>query len=228
MSLQSCSASPTKGRKPVIGRILSLTVVVSLLSLGFASLVFAQAEFDASELSCAEFTSGQRAGSPSHGQYELARIWALGYLAGYYVGSDNAELVGGAVGAGPIYDSLHQMCQGFPESSLLTVSMLTLTAESLQLPTEPVPGFRPQTYSCAQHTQRKGSGDAEGAAAAELWAFAFLQGHQNVEQPYVVIPASSMEPMIAVLVNGCQDNGDTLFLDYATGVARAVRVDTPR
>jgi len=205
-----------------------LTVAICFSLLANALPAVAQIEFDASEMSCGAFVSGQRANSPGHAQYEHGRLWALGYLAGYYVGSDEAELVSGAVEAGPIYDLLLQMCQGFPESSLLSVSMLTLTVESLQLPTEPVPGFKPETYTCAQYTQRKGAGDALETDSAELWAFAFLQGHQNVEQPYVVIPANNMSSITAVIANGCRDDGNTLFLDYATGVARAIRVDTSR
>ena len=208
--------------------IFALTMAFCFLLLSNASPVFAQIDFDASEVSCGEFVSGQRASSPGHAQYEHGRLWALGYLAGYYVGSDEAGLVSGAAEGGPVYDVLLQMCQGFPETSFLSVSMLTLTAEALQLPTEPVPGFKPESYTCAQHIQRKDAGDAAETDAAELWAFAFLQGHQNVEQPYVVIPANNMSSITAVIADGCRNDGDILFLDYATGVARAIRVDTPR
>jgi hypothetical protein len=37
-----------------------------------------------------------------------------------------------------------------------------------------------------------------------------------------------MSSITAVIANGCRDDGNILFLDYVTGVARAIRVDTPR
>lgn len=220
--------SQVRRKPPAYGRLSAHSAALSLFLVFAASPTSAQIDFDASEVLCAEFVGGQRAGSPSHAQYEHGRLWVLGYLAGYYVGSDEKALVSGAAGAEPVYDLLLQMCQGFPETSLQSVSMLTLTTESLQLPTEPIPGFRPENYTCAQHTANKASGDAATADSAELWAFAFLQGYQNVNQPYVVIPASNMSSITSVIINGCRNEGDTLFLDYATGVAMAIRVDAPR
>jgi hypothetical protein len=210
------------------GGLSLVSAALSLFLIFAASPTSAQIDFDASEVLCGEFVGGQRAGSPSHAKFEHGRLWVLGYLAGYYVGSDDTALVSGAAGAEPIYDTLLQMCRGFPETSLQSVSMLTLTTEGLQLPTEPIPGFRPESYTCAQYTAIKASGDAATAEAAELWAFAFLQGYQNVKQPYVVIPVSNMSSITSVITNGCRNDGDTLFLDYATGVAMAVRVDAPR
>ena len=189
---------------------------------------FAQPGFSAADLSCSALVAGQRPDSPNHQSFVQGRLWALGYLAGYYVASEDADLVSGAPGAGPVQDLVLQMCQGFPESSLLSISMLTLSAESLQLPTEPAPGFEPAKYTCAEYSEHSAGENLELAGAAELWASAFLQGHQNVEQPYVVLPADNMTLIMSVISNGCRESGEILFLDYATGVARAVRVDTPR
>ncbi len=190
--------------------------------------VSAQSGFSAADLSCRDFVAGQRPTSANHPVYEQGRFWALGYLAGYYVGSEETDLVTGAAGAGPVHDLLLQMCQGFPDSSLLSISMLTLSAESLQLPTEPAPGFEPARYTCAQYSEHSAGGNLELAGVAELWASAFVQGHQNVEQPYVVLPPENATLIMSVISNGCRENGETLFLDYATGVARAVRVEAPR
>lgn len=209
------------------GGLSLFSAAVSIFLICGAPTAVAQIEFDASEVTCGEFVAGQRASSPTHATFERGRLWVLGYLAGYHVGSDDTALVSGAAGAGAVYDLLLQMCQGFPETSLQSVSMLTLSTEALQLPTEPIPGFRPESYTCAQHMGKRDAGDA-AADEAELWAFAFLQGYQNVEQPYVVIPASNMASITSVITNGCRNDGDTLFLDYATGVAMAVRVDAPR
>ncbi|MEQ9448504.1 MAG: HdeA/HdeB family chaperone, partial [Rhodospirillaceae bacterium] len=145
--------------------------------------------FDAGSVSCEDFMNAR--GSAT---YDNGRLWAFGYLAGYYNASDALQTATDADAGRSVEDSLMQMCQGFPDSSLQQVSMLTLSTETHILPAAPHRGFAMETYTCADHNSAK-SNDTAKANAAELWAFAFIQGYKNVEDPYTAIPGAYMAPL---------------------------------
>ncbi len=211
---------------PMSLRFTSLVILTAVSFVAVVSHTSAQMTFDAAGMSCSEFISARRTGSPSHAQYEHGRLWVLGYLAGYYTASGELELTNDVAAAESVHNLLLQMCQGFPESSLQSVSMLTLATETFKLPAEPSTGFRPESYTCGQHIEIKDAGQTGIAEARELWAFAFIQGYKNVEQPYAVIPSDSMPALTSIIVNNCRNDREVLFMDYAEGVAKAVRVET--
>ena len=209
----------------MIYRLASAVVVFGLSIAAAVMPASAQTAFDAGRVSCGDFIGAQKTDSPNHEQYEHGRLWVLGYLAGHYTADGELEVTNRAAEVEPVHNLLHQMCQGFPDSSLLYVSMLTLATETLKLPAEPRPGFKTGSYTCSQHIEIKDEGEPGNADAAELWAFAFIQGYKNVEAPYIVIPTESMASLTAAIVKNCRDNPETLFQELTIDVAKAVRLD---
>jgi len=182
----------------------------------------AQTSFDASRTSCGEVVDARAGSGAGRAAFDNGRLWVMGYLAGYYEANDSLQMTDS--GGAAVEQSLIRNCRGFTDTSLMKVSMLVLSTEVNPLPTSPRQGFMPGTYSCADYTRARDGGDRALAAAADLWAFAFIQGYKNAGDPYLVINVQNMDALVGAVSQNCRTNPDMLLMDLTTDVAEAVRL----
>ncbi len=205
---------------------------VACLVAGVSAMLFvagAQAAgggFSGGNFSCLSYTNGQGESSTGKMQADLAHLWVLGYLAGYYQAQGTLEMSDASADAKALDDLLAQKCAETPQSSILAVSLQGIAVAPHKVPTVVSGDFSPATYTCGQHLDAKAgpASAANGADLAELWAFAFIQGYKNVSLPDTAIGPENQGPLVSAMNKVCANNRGTLYLDYAALVAEKVKI----
>lgn len=185
-----------------------------------------QGEFDGASFTCLQYTSGQGENSSGKAQAGLAKLWMMGYLAGYYKAKGNLEIVDDASADERLSSTILSKCREYPQTSILTVSMQAIATDARKLPAMAAADFNPQSYTCGNHVDAKAGSAAESMKAdlADLWAFAFIQGFKNVGQPDMVIPMENKPVLTGAVTKNCEKNRDTAFFDLTAMVAQAVKL----
>lgn len=198
-----------------------------ILMPGQAAQAQAQSEFDGANFTCLEYTNGLGATASGKVQSQLGRLWMLGYLSGYYNAKGTLEMTEDESEGEKIVNLMLQTCREFPQNSLLSVSMQALAADPHKIPSAPTMEFTPVGYTCGQHVDAKSgsAGDANKADLADLWAFAFIQGHKNVGSPDMEIPIENKPALTGAIQQNCANNRDMAFMDLTALVAKAVKLE---
>jgi len=185
-----------------------------------------QGEFDGSAFTCLQYTNGQGENSSGKAQASLAKIWVIGYLAGYYKAKGNLEIVDDKEADDKLSSTMISKCREYPQTSIMTVSMQAIANDKRKLPAMAAADFNPQSYTCGNHTDAKAgtSGNRMKADLAELWAFAFIQGFKNVAQPDMVIPMENKPVLTGAIASNCAKNRDTPYFDLTALVAEKVKL----
>lgn len=183
-------------------------------------------EFSGGTFTCLQFSNGLGDNASGKMQSNLARLWMLGYLAGYYKVQGKLEMSEEPGDVRKLDDLIVQKCKEFPQATIFAVSAQMLATESHKLPKNVTSDFSPGTYTCGQHVDAKGgvASDANKADLAEMWAFAFIQGAKNVASPNMEIRAENKPQLIAVMNKACGNARDTLYADLAALVAEKVKI----
>ena len=185
-----------------------------------------QGEFDAASFTCLEYTNGLGVNASGKVRSQLGHLWILGYLSGFFNASGNFEMSDEADAGDRISNLLLQTCREFPQSSLLSVSIASLTADTHKVPSAPTMEFTPAGYTCGAHVDAKvgGAAGANKADLAGLWAFAFIQGYKNVSAPDMEIPIENKNALTSAIDKNCAKNRDMAFMDLTVLVAKVVKL----
>lgn len=166
-------------------------------------------DFAAVEFRCSALADG----SGSAGQSDMARLWAHGFLAGFYKAQGGLMFAEGSTAAD---DALREACKIAPQKFLLETAMDTLIKEKRALPAQ-TRQLAPATYTCKDYQTSQ-------ADFANLWALAFIQGFKNASQPGMEIPFDAGPRILAPFSKFCAKNPDTKFADLAALVAEKVKL----
>lgn len=202
---------------------LAAAGVLMLMSPGAKA---AESVFSSDTFLCLTFVNGLGGNSAGRMQSTIARLWILGYLAGYYKGKDTLEFSADPADAATMDALMVQKCKEAPGGSILNVALSTIANEPHKLPELVLGDFKPGTYTCGQHVDAKNgpASKANAADLAEMWAFAFIQGVKNVTQPDVAIQPEFRVPLANSLNKACEGSRDKLFLDMAVLVAGRTKI----
>ncbi|MEQ9449405.1 MAG: hypothetical protein RLN70_10960, partial [Rhodospirillaceae bacterium] len=176
---------------------------------------------------CLEYTNGLGENSSGRVQSQLARLWMLGYLAGYQNANGNLQLTDDQAEGEAVINLMLQTCREYPQSSLLGVSLQALAPVPNKIPNAPTMEFTPAGYTCGDHVDAKGgtASDANKADLADLWAFAFIQGYKNVSQPNMQIPIENKPALTGAIAKNCTNNREMAFMDLTALVSKAVKLE---
>jgi hypothetical protein len=183
-------------------------------------------EFDGSTFTCLQYTSGQGENSSTKAQVDLAKLWIMGYLTGYYKAKGSLEIVDDAKAKDGILSSLISKCRENPSVSVMTVGLQAIATDNRKMPSKPNDEIDLSSYTCANHVDARGGAASQAMKAdlAELWAFAFIQGYKNLNQPDMVIPMENKPVLTGAITKNCGKNLDKTFLDLTSMVAQAVKL----
>jgi hypothetical protein len=206
-------------------KFLSGAAFAASLALG-ASVAQAQgAEFDGTNFTCLQYTSSMADNSSTKAQGGLAKMWVMGYLAGYYKAAGTLEVVDDAKAGDNIASALASKCKEAPQGTIWAVAgflagdkrkVSKMASESMDL----------NAYTCAAHTAAKGGSAADNMKAdlADLWAFAFIQGYKNFTDKEMVINMENKPVLTGAVTRNCAKMADKTFLDLTGMVAQAVKL----
>ncbi len=186
----------------------------------------APTEFTGGAFSCLQYTNGLGDASMGRMQTDIAHMWILGYLAGYYKGKGNLEFSEDVADAQALDTLIETRCKEVPQAPILAIALQSIASEPHKLPKVVMGQFSPPTYTCGQHLDAK-AGASSGAATAdlaEMWAFAFIQGFKNVSSPDLEINIENKPALTGALIKACTNAKDKLFIDYAALVAEKVKM----
>ncbi|MBD25547.1 MAG: hypothetical protein CMG46_11180 [Candidatus Marinimicrobia bacterium] len=218
------------------GKVAIMSVIRNAVCITFAALMLVtgaqianaqgQGEFDAASFTCLEYTNGLGVNASGKVRSQLGHLWILGYLSGFYKASGNFEMSDEADAGDRIANIVLQTCRQFPQSSLLSVSIESLTDDTHKVPSAPTMEFTPAAYTCGDHVDAKAgaAADANKADLAGLWAFAFIQGYKNVDAPDMEIPIENKGALTSAIDNNCAKNRDMAFMDLTVLVAKVVKL----
>jgi len=183
-------------------------------------------EFDGASFTCLNYTNGLGENATNKMQSMLAHLWMHGYLAAYYKGKGTLHLSDNKQDADVLAALMLQRCRDFPSTSIRAVAQQKIANEEHVLPTVTNVDFSLATYNCGQHVDARdgNAGDVNKADLAELWAFAFIQGYNNVTAPDMVILTENKAPVINVLNKSCRANRDMTFLDMVGLLATKIKL----
>ena len=211
----------------VFRNIVGVAVAVGALVIAVASQAAdrGSGEFSGAKFSCLQYTNGLGNSASNKAQTNLAQIWMLGYMAGYYKAESKLEMTDDNESK-RIIDAMAARCHDSPASSIFVVTSQTLVNEVHKLPTTAGGDFSPVTYTCGQHVDARNgaAADANRADLAELWAFAFIQGFKNVGSPGMQIDGEFKPALIGAINKSCAANRDTSYMDLAGMVAEKVKL----
>ncbi len=207
----------------------TLAAAVATLAMLTAPAMSADVEFTGSKFTCLEYTNGLGENSSGKLQSVIARVWIHGYLAGYAKASQKLMFAdeAAAAAADEAFDNnLLQTCREWAARDILGVSLQTLTKVDRQMPMKAGADFSPIGYTCEQHTKAKAgaAADANRADIAELWAFAFIQGYKNLNQPDLEVPVESKNQLVGAINNVCNKNAGLQYMDIAALVSEKVKL----
>ena len=195
------------------------------LALGLSFSAQAQTgDFDSANMRCLEYINGQGDGSTNKAKADIARIWIMGYMAGNYTGRDKLKWSDDSKAEGKVVSAVLSKCRENPEVTLLTVAEYVASARKRALPSTLSNDFNPQTYMCGDHADgKKGSAsELRKADIAEVWAFAFVQGFVNTDDPDLLIPVENKPAITGAVSSNCAKNREYSFYDLTAAVAPMV------
>jgi len=183
--------------------------------------------FAGGSFTCLQFNNGLGDNALGRMQSAIARIWVNGYLVGYYKKQDKLEVSEDPNDAIAIENLVVQTCGENPQASILSVTLRAVASQPRKVPKTVGVDFKPSEYTCGQHISGK---DGVAAAAnradlAELWAFGFVQGYKNVDQPDMEIRPEYKGPVINAVNKACTSSKDKLFMDMTMAVADKVKIE---
>ncbi len=204
----------------------TVAAAVAGLAMLAAPAVAADVEFTGSKFTCLEYTNGLGENASGKLQSVIARVWMHGYLSGFYKASQKLNLSDEAAAAEAFDNTLLQTCREYAGNDLLGVSLQVLAKADRQLPAKAGADFSPVGYTCEQHTKAKqgAAADANRADIAELWAFAFIQGFKNLNQPELEVPVDSKAQLVGAINNVCLKNAGLQYMDIAALVSEKVKL----
>ncbi len=182
-------------------------------------------EFSGAKFTCLQYTNGLGNSASNKAQTNLAQIWMLGYMSGFYKAQGKLELTEEAEGK-RIFDAMESRCRQSPANSIFVVTSQALVNEVHKLPKTTGTDFSPGNYTCGQHVDARSgaASDANKADLAELWAFAFIQGFKNLASPGMQIDTEFKPALIGAINKSCANNRDTPYMDLAGMVAEKVKL----
>jgi hypothetical protein len=200
--------------------------VGALMAVTAAKAADTRAEFTGGAFTCLEFSNGLGDNASGRLQSTLARLWIMGYLAGYYRTQGKLEMTEDAAEIDKLDRLIVQKCRDVPQASIFAMTEQTLANESHKLPKSVMGDFVPTAYTCGQHIDAKNgiATDANRADLAEMWAFAFIQGAKNVATPKTEIKVENKGQLMAVMNKACGSSRETLYQDLAALVAEKVKI----
>jgi|GEM_PF-2118003 len=195
------------------------------LALGLSFSAQAQSgDFDPANMRCLDYVNGQGDGATNKGRADLARIWIMGYMAGNYTGRDKLKWSDDSKAEGKVVSAILSKCRENPEVTLLTVSEFVASDRGRDLPSTLSNDFNPQTYMCGDHADglQGTASEVLKADLAEIWAFAFVQGFVNTEDPDLMIPVENKPAITGAVASNCAKNREFSFYDLTAAVAPMV------
>jgi hypothetical protein len=200
--------------------------VGALMVVSSAQAAGAGEAFSGGTFTCLQFTNGLGDNSSSKMQSNLARLWILGYLAGYYKAQGKLEMTDDAGEMRKIDELMVSRCREFPQATILGMAAQALANEPHKLPKTVMGDFSPDTYTCGQHVTARGgvAADATKADLAEMWGFAFIQGFKNVGSPNMEIRSENMPSLMGVANKACGNAKETKYLELMALVAEKVKI----
>jgi hypothetical protein len=183
--------------------------------------------FVGGSFTCLQFNNGLGDNALGRMQSAIARIWVHGYLVGYYKKQDKLEVTEDPNEGALIENVLVQTCAENPQASILSVALRAVASEARKVPKTVGVDFNPSEYTCGQHVNSKNGAAAAANRAdlAELWAFGFVQGYKNVNQPDVEIRPEYKTPVLNAVNKACGSSKDKLFMDMTAAVADKVKIE---
>ncbi|MDX2142620.1 MAG: hypothetical protein SFV19_04645 [Rhodospirillaceae bacterium] len=207
-------------------KVVMSAAVCGAMVLGAAGAQAQSGEFDGSTFTCLQYTSGQGDNSSTKAQVDLAKLWMMGYLTGYYKAKGNLELVDEGKAKDSVLSALVSKCRENPSVTIMTVGLQAIATDARKMPSKPSDDIDLTSYTCANHVDARGGAASQAMKAdlAELWAFAFIQGYKNLNQPDMVIPMENKPVLTGAITKNCGKNLDKTFLDLTAMVAQAVKL----
>ena len=175
--------------------------------------VILAADFSASEFRCTAMVD--HPGSAT--QAALARLWAHGYLAGFYKAQGKITFTNDTSDSGIL-----ATCTTSPALFLLNASQ-QIAKMPRDLPASN-DAFAANTYSCKQFVAARNSANKIESELADLWSFAVIQGYKNLAQPSIEIPVDARPQLLGAIARACEKSPDFLLLDMAAAVASKVKL----
>ncbi len=210
----------------VVRKITCLVAGALMLAFGAHVAAAADGEFSGGQFTCLQYTNGLGANASGKMQSNLARLWMLGYLAGYAKAQGKLEWSDDKADEQKLSDLILTRCREFPQNAILAVSMQSLVNDAKKIPKATGTDFSPGDYTCGQHVDAKAGAAADTVKAdlADLWAFAFIQGFKNVGAPDMEISADNKPQLTGVIAKTCGNNRAVPFMDLTALVAEKVKL----
>lgn len=204
----------------------TLAAALAGLAMLTAPAMAADVEFTGSKFTCLEYTNGLGENASGKLQSVIARVWIHGYLSGYYKAGQKLNLVDDAAAGDALDNNLLQTCREWASRDILGVSVEVLAKTDRQMPAAAGADFSPVGYTCEQHIKARSgaAADANRADIAELWAFAFIQGYKNLNQPDLEVPVESKAQLVGAINGVCNKNAGLPYMDIAALVSEKVKL----
>lgn len=208
----------------MVKTIQFLSAAAVALGLGLTGAHAQTGDFDPANMRCLDFVNGQGDGATNKGRADLARIWIMGYMAGNYTGREKLEWTDDSDAEDKAISAILSKCRENPEVTLLTVSEFVSSDRRRDLPNTLSNDFNPQTYMCGDYADgRQGAAaDVMKADLADVWAFAFVQGYVNTDDPDLMIPVENKPAITGAIASNCAKNREFSFLNLTAAVAPMV------
>lgn len=209
----------------VTTKILSGVALAAAMMFGASAVQAQGAEFDGTNFSCLQYSSAQSESSSTKAQGDLAKLWVMGYVAGYYKAKGNLDVVDDAKAADAITSKLASLCREFPAGTVWAVSG-KLVEDNRKVPAMASDVVNLNTYTCAAHADAKegSAADMMKADLADLWSFAFIQGFKNFTDKDMVINIENKPMLTGAVTRNCGKMRDKTFLELTAMVAQAVKL----
>ena len=196
-----------------------------VLGLGLGAAQAQDGDFNPANMRCLDFVNGQGDSATNKGKADLARIWIMGYMTGNYSGRERLEFVDDSDAEDKAIRAILSKCRKNREVTLLTVSEYVTSDRKRDMPNTLSNEFNPNTYMCGDYADgRQGSAaDLLKADLADVWAFAFVQGFVNTEDPDLLIPVENKSAITGAIASSCAKNRETSYFDLTAAVAPMVK-----
>lgn len=209
----------------VMKTIFSGVALAAAVTLGANAALAQGAEFDGTNFTCLQYTSAQAENSTTKAQAGLAKMWVMGYLAGFYKAKGSLEISDDAKAADNVASDLASKCKEFPAATVWAIAS-ELSKTDRKIPKMASEALDVSTYTCAAHVDAKAGSAADMMKAdlSDLWSFAFIQGFKNFTDNNMVINIENKPLLTGAVVRNCGKMRDKTFLDLTAMVAQAVKL----
>ena len=206
-------------------KVLSGVAMAAAMTLAATSARAQGAEFDGTNFTCLQYTSSMADNSSTKAQGGLAKMWVMGYLAGYYKAAGKLDVVEDAKAGDSIASALASKCKEAPQGTIWAVAGF-LAGDTRKVPKMASESMDLNAYTCAAHTAAKAGSAADNMKAdlADLWAFAFIQGYKNFTDKEMVINMENKPVLTGAVTRNCAKMADKTFLELTGMVAQAVKL----